>query len=106
MLLAGALLGIVAVFILTSMMGEFGLIVVGALAFGMLFSAYLKIKVLTEDIQAIKEKLGIRDEKPNDILQEMQNPEPGKENANKGSEHPNAHPDAGPNPNQEKEPGK
>jgi hypothetical protein len=66
----GAVIIIVITLVLGSFLGDAGLLIVGAIAFGMLFSVYMKVRILIEDNELIKEKLGILNTKE---LEEVQN---------------------------------
>ena len=75
MVIIGTLLVIAITWILLALLGEMGLILVGALAFGFLFSVYMKVDKLNNDIQLVKEKLGVMDtgNVDSEKLEELQN---------------------------------
>jgi hypothetical protein len=51
--------GMILAFLLVFFLGDTGLIILAALAFGMLFSTYGKVRILLEDMETIKKKWGI-----------------------------------------------
>ena len=75
MVVIGTLLVIAIAWILLALVGEMGLIFVGPLAFGFLFSVYMKVDKLNNDIQLVKEKLGVMDtgNVDSEKLEELQN---------------------------------
>ncbi|PYI55467.1 hypothetical protein [Paenibacillus flagellatus] len=55
----GFILAVVLSFLLSWLAGEFGLLLMGALLFGMIFSMLMKLNQLTADIRQIKRRLGL-----------------------------------------------
>lgn len=70
LIIIGAIIIIMITLVLGSFLGDAGILFVGALAFGMLFSVYMKVHKLIDDNELIKEKLGIINTKE---LEEIQN---------------------------------
>ncbi|QWU13971.1 hypothetical protein SAMN04487895_101235 [Paenibacillus sophorae] len=68
--LFGTLIAIVATIALSILLGPYGVIVIIAMIFGIVLSSYQRMNQIHEDIQLIKEKLGIKDQNEFDMKNE------------------------------------
>lgn len=59
--LFGTLIAVVATIALSLLFGQYGVIVIIAVIFGIVLSSYQRMNQTHEDIQLIKEKLGVKE---------------------------------------------
>ncbi|MEK4062977.1 MULTISPECIES: hypothetical protein [unclassified Paenibacillus] len=59
MMIVGTILAILAAVVLTTFLGPYGILVLFAVGFGLLLSIHVRTKEIHDDMQKIKEKLGL-----------------------------------------------
>jgi hypothetical protein len=59
MMIVGTILAILAAVVLTIFLGPYGILVLFAVGFGLLLSIHVRTKEIHDDMQKIKEKLGL-----------------------------------------------
>ncbi|WP_379146973.1 hypothetical protein [Paenibacillus sp. sgz500992] len=59
MMIVGTILAILAAVVLTIFLGPYGILVLFAVGFGLLLSIHVRTKEIHNDMQKIKEKLGL-----------------------------------------------
>lgn len=77
MTIIGTILGIALALALSFVFGPTGGLILIGIGFGLVFRTYLRTKIIHEDLQMIKEKLGIEDPMP-EPLEEIA-PEPSED---------------------------